>query len=99
MIFNYVDADDRKPASDMWPTYSRGNPKIFFLNDNADVAIGHGPRATQCAFWNELLPAIRERKCMHFKAQWRCIITFTFLICFNQVSRKSVSVSLLRPKN
>lgn len=55
----------RKPVStDDWPTYSSEHPNVFYLTDKADVVIiGHGLRTKQCAFWNEMIPAIKTHKC------------------------------------
>ncbi len=49
----------RKPVADdsLWPFYSRNEPRYFILNGEVR-GVGHGPRATACAFWNEFMPLI-----------------------------------------
>ena len=51
----------RKPTSDdtYWPVYSRRDPDYFILNAEKR-GIGRGPRATACAFWNELMPLLHQ---------------------------------------
>lgn len=53
----------RKPVADdtLWPIYSRNEPRYFILNGELR-GIGHGPRATACAFWNEFMPLITARQ-------------------------------------
>lgn len=50
-----------KPTSDdtYWPVYSRRDPDYFILNAEKR-GIGRGPRATACAFWNELMPLLHQ---------------------------------------
>ncbi|KAK8750435.1 hypothetical protein OTU49_014826 [Cherax quadricarinatus] len=44
-----------------WPLYTREQP--FYFEWNAVTrGIGKGPRATGCAFWNELMPILREKQ-------------------------------------
>ncbi|KAI9554499.1 hypothetical protein GHT06_019772 [Daphnia sinensis] len=52
-----------KPVADdtLWPIYSRNEPRYFILNGEVR-GIGHGPRATACAFWNEFMPLITARQ-------------------------------------
>ena len=45
----------------LWPIYSRNEPRYFILNGELR-GIGHGPRATACAFWNEFMPLITARQ-------------------------------------
>ncbi|KAK4288600.1 hypothetical protein Pmani_038376 [Petrolisthes manimaculis] len=45
-----------------WPKYTSSNPQYFVWNGNDSVQLGTGPRATACAFWNELMPVLRERQ-------------------------------------
>ena len=40
-----------------WPIYSRNQPQYFIL-DGGVQGVGHGPRATACAFWNEFMPLL-----------------------------------------
>lgn len=53
----------RKPVTDdtLWPIYSRNEPRYFILNGELR-GVGHGPRATACAFWNEFMPLISARQ-------------------------------------
>lgn len=41
----------------LWPQYSRNEPRYFILNSEVR-GVGHGPRATACAFWNEFMPKL-----------------------------------------
>ena len=61
LIFGFVSI--RKPVADdtLWPIYSRNEPRYFILNGEVR-GIGHGPRATACAFWNEFMPLITARQ-------------------------------------
>lgn len=49
----------------LWPIYSRNEPRYFILNGEVR-GIGHGPRATACAFWNEFMPLITAREKSRF---------------------------------
>lgn len=58
-----MSGEHRKPVADdtLWPIYSRNEPRYFILNGELR-GIGHGPRATACAFWNEFMPLITARQ-------------------------------------
>ncbi|XP_068213737.1 acetylcholinesterase-like isoform X1 [Palaemon carinicauda] len=43
-----------------WPKYTEEEPQYFEWNA-ARESIGKGPRATPCAFWNELMPLLEEK--------------------------------------
>ncbi|CAG0913163.1 unnamed protein product [Notodromas monacha] len=47
---------DSGPA---WPKYTRENPVYLEWNANRTGEIGKGPRARECAFWNEFMPHLR----------------------------------------
>lgn len=54
--------------SALWPQYSRNEPRYFILNSEVR-GVGHGPRATACAFWNEFMPKLSNRQskfCLSF---------------------------------
>ncbi|XP_037081491.1 acetylcholinesterase-like [Pollicipes pollicipes] len=42
-----------------WPIYSRNQPQ-YYIFDGRVRGLGNGPRATGCAFWNEMMPSLRE---------------------------------------
>ena len=46
-------------VSESWPTYNRNEPQYYIWNGNIR-GTGEGPRATQCAFWNEFVPMLRK---------------------------------------
>ncbi|XP_042882012.1 acetylcholinesterase-like [Penaeus japonicus] len=46
---------------DEWPVYSRTHPRYYEWNPTSRT-VGKGPRATACAFWNELMPVLREKQ-------------------------------------
>lgn len=56
-------AIQRKPVNDsaLWPVYSRNEPRYFILNGEVR-GVGHGPRATACAFWNEFMPRLSNNQ-------------------------------------
>lgn len=45
----------------LWPQYSRVVQLYATLNTE-DSSIGFGPRATTCAFWNEMIPTISKHE-------------------------------------
>ena len=47
-------------TSDSWPLYNRNEPQYYIWNGNIR-GTGEGPRATQCAFWNEFIPRLRTK--------------------------------------
>ncbi|XP_047486773.1 acetylcholinesterase-like [Penaeus chinensis] len=46
---------------DEWPVYTRAHPRYYEWNPTSR-SVGKGPRATACAFWNELMPMLREKQ-------------------------------------
>ena len=55
----------RKPVEEgtgslAWPRYSQEHPRYFFLDAEIN-GLGHGPRATACAFWNNFVPLLHEQ--------------------------------------
>ncbi|XP_076040258.1 acetylcholinesterase-like [Oratosquilla oratoria] len=52
-----------RPVEDdiKWPIYSHNQPQYFVWNGHKR-GLGKGPRATACAFWNELMPVLREQQ-------------------------------------
>ncbi|XP_071515946.1 acetylcholinesterase-like isoform X2 [Panulirus ornatus] len=44
-----------------WPLYTREKMQYFEWNPVSN-SIGKGPRVTGCAFWNELMPILREKE-------------------------------------
>ena len=47
-------------SSESWPLYNRNEPQYYIWNANIR-GTGEGPRATQCAFWNEFVPMLRKK--------------------------------------
>ncbi|XP_042203006.1 acetylcholinesterase-like [Homarus americanus] len=44
-----------------WPLYTRDQPMYYEWN-GVTTGLGKGPRATGCAFWNELMPILRKKQ-------------------------------------
>jgi hypothetical protein len=42
-----------------WPKYNRTHPVYMELNGEKVGLTGRGPRAKECAFWNELMPHLK----------------------------------------
>ena len=47
-------------TEDVWPLYDKKEPQYYIWNGNIR-GTGEGPRATQCAFWNEFIPRLRDK--------------------------------------
>lgn len=45
----------------LWPNYSR-KAQLYATFNSEDSSIGYGPRATTCAFWNEMIPTISKHE-------------------------------------
>ncbi|NP_001303635.1 acetylcholinesterase-like precursor [Cimex lectularius] len=47
------------PEDVNWPPYTKEQPYYYVFNAE-DMGIGHGPRSTACAFWNDFFPKLKE---------------------------------------
>ncbi|KAG7156934.1 Acetylcholinesterase-like 3 [Homarus americanus] len=54
---------NRRPVGrrEEWPLYTRDQPMYYEWN-GVTTGLGKGPRATGCAFWNELMPILRKKQ-------------------------------------
>lgn len=51
------------PREGQWPLYtSRGQQYYVWGTNESWPQIGRGPRTTDCAFWNELMPILRQNQ-------------------------------------
>lgn len=59
------------PEGEPWPIYSRNQPR-YYIFDGLVKGLGNGPRATGCAFWNELMPSLTDTLRKPEPGQSRC---------------------------
>ena len=43
-----------------WPEYSKDNQTYMVLHETGNTLSVNGPRATACAFWNDLMPKLKK---------------------------------------